>query len=103
MEEIIKRIVNIESHAKELINNAEKEKNEREKELEKKLKNLKSSLLEDANKKISTIRKKEFEDVSKELEKMEIDCLKKIEKMQRQYEENVDNWVNSLVNAVIKR
>lgn len=103
MEDIISKIIYIETLAESIIKDVEHKKVKKENELIIKLKDLKESLLSDTNKKIEITREKELKELEKHLVKMEEENLEKINEMQLQYEENIDNWVDELVDAVIKR
>jgi len=103
LEEVIKKIIYIENQAQKVMDSAEQEKLDRKNELDQSLKQLKETILDDTNKKIKTIRDAEINEVKKEAQVKEAECISRVQSIQKHYEEKCEEWANSLVEAVLKR
>ena len=101
MEEVIKKIIEIEFKAQEVIDKALAEKELDEKQNMDRIKELKVSLINDANHKVDQIREREF----LEIKEQEVEKIKKCDefviKMEENAESNMDIWVEELVKRVL--
>lgn len=103
MEEVIQKIIYIENQAQKVMDSAQQEKLDRKDELDQSLKKIKEALLQDTNKKINTIREAEINEVKKEAQVKEVECISRIEAIQKYYEENCEKWAQGLVDVVLMR
>lgn len=103
MEDVIKKIINIEAEAQKTMDSAEKEKIDRTKELEERLKVLKTKLSQDAINKVASIREKEISATKEIVKKREQACNEQLKKIQSYLDKSGEKWSEDLVKAVLMR
>ncbi|MBC7959475.1 MAG: hypothetical protein H7X94_06385 [Vallitaleaceae bacterium] len=103
MEDVIRKIIDIETEAQMIIDSAEKEKINRTNELEGRLKSLKIKLIQDAHKKVASIREKEISATNAVASQRAMDCAGKLTKIQEVLDQSGEEWSDDLVKAVLKR
>jgi|ASRM01.1.fsa_nt_gi vacuolar-type H+-ATPase subunit H len=101
MEEVIKKIIQIEEQAQSIIKEAIQEKERKEKEHEDKIQNLHETIINNAHKKVEQIREREFEEINEKKTAMEDKCQARLSRMQDNANQQMDQWVNELVNRVL--
>jgi vacuolar-type H+-ATPase subunit H len=101
MEEVIKKIIQIEEQAQSIISEAIQEKERKEKEHEDKIQNLHETIIDNAHKKVEQIRAREFEEINEKKTAMEDKCQAQLGRMQNNANQKMDQWVNELVNRVL--
>ncbi len=102
MEEVIKQIIDIEDKAQGIIDEANKEKEQKELEHKKKLEALEATIISDAKEKVKQIRAREFDEIREQEEEKVRRCDRQIVEMEKYAEDNMEKWVNDLVNRVLK-
>jgi hypothetical protein len=101
MEEVIKKIIEIEDQAQKIIDDAIEEKKAKETEHEKRLIDLEASIINDAKKKVVQVREREFLEI-KEQEEAKIEkCEIQLKKMDENAAKMMDQWVSELVKRVL--
>ncbi|WZL82285.1 hypothetical protein QBE53_04065 [Vallitaleaceae bacterium 9-2] len=101
MEEVIKKIIEIEEKAQSVINETLKEKERKEKEHEAKVQNLEETIISNAHRKVEQIREREFAEVNGKRQAMEKECEDRLDRMQSYANEKMDQWVDELVRRVL--
>jgi vacuolar-type H+-ATPase subunit H len=101
MEEVIKKIIQIEEQAQSIISEAIQEKERKEKEHEDKIQNLHETIINNAHSKVEQIRAREFEEINEKKTAMEDKCQARLGRMQDNANQKMDQWVNELVNRVL--
>lgn len=103
MEDVINKIIDIETEAQKVIDAVEKEKMDRTNELQERLKKLKIKLVQDAHNKVASIREKEIAATKELAAQRSQDCKGKLQKIQSYLDEHGEIWSEDLVKAVLKR
>jgi vacuolar-type H+-ATPase subunit H len=103
LENVVKKIIDIEKNAQQVIDDAEKEKQDKQVELERRLGILKKEIAEGAKRKVKEIRQEELNGATKEAEDIIAKCSTQIEVMEENYEKNKERWKKELVEAVLMR
>lgn len=103
MDDVIKKIIDIETKAQQIIDAAEKEKIDQSNELKEKLKNLKIKLTQDAHNKVAFLREKEISETKQIASEKANECTYKLEAIQKIFDEYGEQWSDSLVTSVLKR
>jgi len=102
MEEVIKKIIEIEETAQKLMEDTEKEKEEKKKEHQARIQALEEKIMHDAKRKVVQLREREaLENQKMTQEKIEM-CDQHLIKMAKHMKKNKDQWVEELVEAVLK-
>lgn len=101
MEDIIKQIIQIESEAQQIIDDAMVEKKKQEAEHEIKIKELREKIISDAHKKVESIKKREFAEIDEEEKAKAERCDEHILKIEAYAAEHIDEWVEDIVNRVL--
>ncbi len=101
MEEVIKKIIDIEEKAQKVVDDALEEKRLKEEEHMLKILKLEDTIVNDAKRKVEQIRIREFDEIrDKENEKI-LECDKKLQAMEQLAAKNMDQWVDELVKRVL--
>ncbi|PKM58081.1 MAG: hypothetical protein CVU98_02745 [Firmicutes bacterium HGW-Firmicutes-3] len=103
MEDVIKKIIDIEEKAQALMNHTLLEKEALIKSYEEKTIAMEKRILEEADTKIEQIRKKELSDSVAERKKIEAQCDMKMLAIEEKIRKNKEVWVEELVNQVLNR
>lgn len=103
MEEIIKKIIDIEYKAQSVIDDANQEKEKRKEALKEKLIVLEEQLISDAKRKIGQLRTRELDEAIRENVLEEEKCMASLIKMDAQKHEMEKIWKDELVTSVLKR
>lgn len=103
MEDVIKKIINIEEKARAIIEAANQEKEIKEQEFDQKLSSLEEKIMGDARKKIKQLRERELNENTEAKRVSEQKCQKKIAIIEERVVKNKDQWVSELVENVLKR
>lgn len=103
MEEIIKKIIDIEYKAQSVIDDANQEKEKRKEALKEKLVVLEEQLISDAKRKIGQLRTRELDEALRENALEEEKCTASLVKMDAQKHEMEKIWKDELVTSVLKR
>lgn len=103
MEDMIKRIVDMDKKAREITEMAEREKAESEKEIREKATQLREDYLARARRRIQINRETEQQIAQQEWEKAKSHYAEQCNRMNALYAEQGDEWVRTIVDAVIGR
>lgn len=103
LEEVIRKIISIENDAQRIMDLVEKEKQDKRVALQNELKQMQEKLVRDANHKVEEIKHMELKLLKEEANEMLKDCQRKINSMQELYDKNSDQWVDEIVQSVLKR
>lgn len=103
MEEVIKKIIYIESKAQKVVNSAEQEKADKYEDLKTRLEELEVKLNQDAKKKIDRIREMELADAKEEASAKYEGCSGRIKMIEQYYKDNREKWCSDLFKQVIER
>ena len=103
MEEIIKRIIEIENKAQKAMKSAKEEKKAKEKEFENTLIELEEKIMEEAYSKIKQIREIELDEIENQAKEEKEKCNYVLEKMEEKHRKNAEKWKNEIVSSIIKR
>ena len=103
MEDVIRRIIDIEEKAQALMKHTMQEKEALIKSYEEKTVALEKRILEEADTKIEQIRKKELSDSTNERKEAEKQCDMKIMAIEEKIKKNKEAWISDLVNQVLSR
>ena len=101
MEEVIKKIIQIEEEAQAIIDETMKEKERKEKEHEEELVHLQASIIQNAHRKVEQIRKREFDEVNSKTANMEKKCEDRLQRIEKNADMKMDGWIDELVNRVL--
>lgn len=101
MKEVIRRIIEIEESAQQIMETTKQESQEKIAQTAKALKEMEKKLLGDAQNKINQIRDRELMDCKEEMVEMKAACYEKIHQMEVKAIENEEAWVKFLVDQVI--
>jgi hypothetical protein len=101
MEEVIKKIIEIEDVAKEIMDVTLAEKEQNEKEHKDELIKLEEKLISDAQRKVRQIREREFLEIKAAEEAKVKRCDEQIIAMDHNAAKMMDTWVNELVKRVL--
>jgi ethanolamine utilization protein EutQ (cupin superfamily) len=101
MEDVIRRIIEIEDEARRIIDDSIADKKRKEKEHKERIEVLEQKIISDAKRKVEQIREREFAEIE-EKERLKVEkCSKHIQSMRQHGDENMDRWVKELVDRVI--
>lgn len=103
MEEVIRRIIQIEEDAQKLIDGAEQEIALQEKELDEKLKKIEKEYSEEAKKKLEAIKASEIALAQTEVDEKKRFCIGKLQEIEKLYSEHGEKWADSILKSVLKR
>ncbi|VDN46777.1 conserved protein of unknown function [Petrocella atlantisensis] len=103
MEEVIKRIIDIEEKAQALMDHTLEEKETLIKSYEEKMQAMEKRIIEEAETKIEQIRKKELSDSVAERKAVESQCDLKMKTIEEKIRKHKEVWVTDLVNQVLNR
>jgi hypothetical protein len=103
MEDVIKRIIDIEEKAQALMNHTLQEKEALIKGYEEKTVAMEKRIHEEAVTKIEQIRKKELSDSAAERKAIEAQCDMKMMAIEEKIKKHKEVWVTDLVNQVLNR
>ena len=103
MEDVIKRIIDIEEKAQALMNHTLQEKEALIKSYEEKTKAMEKRILEEAEMKIEQIRKKELSDSAAERKAIEDQCDLKLKAIEEKIRKHKEAWIADLVSQVLDR
>lgn len=101
MEEVIKKIIEIEDIAKDIMDTTVAEKEQKEKEHVQQLKALEDKIVSDAKKKVEQIREREFLEIKEHEEEKVRLCEERLVKMDSEAAKKMDVWVKELVDRVL--
>ncbi len=101
MEDMIKRIVDMDKKAREITEAAEREKAESEKEIREKASQLREDYLARARRRIQINRETERQIAQQEWEKTKAHYEGQLDRMNALYAERGDEWIRGIVDAVI--
>lgn len=102
MEDVVRKIIDIEEKAQKVIDSALKERVEKRAELDERLKRLKQKLIQDADIKIAQIKDMELSETRDEAEALLNKCSNRIADMESHYEQSKDEWKKMLFEAVLQ-
>lgn len=101
MQDVIKKLVDIDEKAKLYNEETKKEKNKLELEIQKETEKIHDKYLEDAKNEVENEKKKiEAEGVAK-FEKNAAKRKEQTEALKKKFDENADNWVDQIVDEVL--
>lgn len=103
LEEVIRRIIDIEKKAQDLIDSAKKEEDRKKRELSDTMQKLEEQIMKAAYRKVEQIRTREIEEAKKDAKILQNACANKLEQIEEQYEKYRDIWCEQLVDTVLKR
>lgn len=103
MEDMIRRIVDMDKKAREITEAAEREKIESEKEINEKAAQLREDYLSRARQRIQVNRETERKIAEREWEKTRTRYDEELRRMDALYAERGDEWVQAIVSAVTAR
>ncbi|MDD2362846.1 MAG: hypothetical protein PHH84_07845 [Oscillospiraceae bacterium] len=101
MENMIRRIVDMDKKAREITQAAQREKIESEKNIGKKAERLRHEALSNARRSIRDNMKLENKVLEQEWDKKKAVYDAQLEKMERLYNENGDKWVENIVQSAL--
>jgi hypothetical protein len=101
MEEVIRKIIQIELDAKKMMNDALEEKKAKEEEHNRLIKELQTNTLKRANDKIEQIRQREFQEIEESEIQKKQRCELRLRQMDAYAKENMETWVEQLVKRVL--
>lgn len=100
MEEVIKKIIQIELDAKKMMNDVLEEKKRKEQEHERIIAELRATTLKRAKDKVDQIRIREFKEIEDSEIRKKQQCELRLQQMDAYAKEHMDTWVDELVNRV---
>lgn len=103
MEDMISRIIELDKEAKESLTKAKQMKIDSEQKISDIKKQKRDEYIERARADIKTLEKEEKVKAIVRLKVIENSYKKKYNRIEKIYEENKDNWINTIVDRVIKR
>lgn len=103
MEDIIKRIINIEEKAQQIVENTAAEEKEFEETLRRKVAGLHQEIQAKADAKISQLNSQENAGDAETEAKLRASAEKSAASMRRMYEQKKDEWVDSIFSAIVGR
>ncbi|MFP4697904.1 MAG: hypothetical protein ACLFMO_04265 [Eubacteriales bacterium] len=102
MKEVIKRIIDIENGAQELLNDTEIEKEKKYKDMKNTINKMKDDYMLRADNKITQLRKQELKDAKNLADKQLQEANNQLQKIEEYANENLEEWVNKVVSAVLE-
>ncbi len=103
MEEVIRQIIDIEEQAQKIIDDALEDKRRKEEEHVAQVNELEDQLMQDAHRKVAQIREREFKEIREQQRKMQEKCKNRQEAMEKRAAQEMDKWVDNLVNRVLDK
>jgi len=101
MEEVIRKIIQIELDAKKMINDVLEEKKVKEENHNKAINQLREETFKRAKSKVEQIRLREFKEIEDSEIKKRQRCEARLQQMDAYAKEKMDIWVDELVNRVL--
>ncbi len=102
MQDLMKQIVDLDRHAREITDSAQKEKVDSEKEVVKKREQLRSNYLERARKRIAKNEPKERAAAEAEWQEKNKKNVENMKKLDDLYRKKGDQWVTEIVQRVLE-
>lgn len=102
MEDVIKRIIQIEQEAAELGRETQEKMTAQKKEQAERLAQLRETLRDKSDFKIAALRQREMQEVEEIIQKEEALCQEKVQRLQKIAENKMQEWVEKLVASIIK-
>lgn len=101
MEEVIKKIIDIEYKAQGIMDDTEVEKAQKYKELEAKIKELKEDILTQAERKVNQLWNKEIQEAKEIANKKNKELEEKLTLIEKYSNENMGEWVDRITENII--
>ncbi len=101
MEEIIKRIIEIEDKAQEIMSDARAERDGLDKRVEAKEARLRRKMSDAADKRCRELQKTERDRLGGEIARINARVGEQLSELDKKYSENKDKWVNDMVDHII--
>jgi len=102
MDDILKRIIEIEDRAQSIVRDAKEHKRNFSEEIEIEAQKMKKDIEERAERKIRQIQIQEDEYKQKKLEEIKKETSEKLNKMNQLYEMNRDKWVDAVFEMIMR-
>lgn len=103
MEDLIMKIIDIESKAQEVIRDAKKADSELDVRIKNDTRKLQEDIIKKAEAKNASLRRLEEEDADKKIEEIKADTKKHMDALEAKYDVNKEKWVNEIVSGIIGR
>lgn len=103
MENLIKKILNIENIAQNIINEAEAEEKNIEDKLVDEIKQLEEDIIKKQNRKIEQLKERELNEARLEADKNNENINSKLQDMESISNTNMQRWINEVVTSIIER
>lgn len=101
--EVIKKIINMEEKAQQIIDSARNEEASINKNLQDDINKMEEEIVFKQKRKISQLTEHELNEAKNEALKNEQETKEKISKMEEYADKNIENWCKELVTSIIKR
>lgn len=101
MEEVVRRILQIEETAQETMNQAIQDKKEKEDAHQKRLSELQARINREAERKVRELREMELAEAQQKSEQISRDCSVRIEEMEQLSRQNMENWIEAVTKAIL--
>ncbi len=103
MEDVIKKIIEIEEKAQRILDEVAKEKEHKYEEHQKTIHTMEEKTTQNAHRKVREIRERELKEVNEKKQAMEEACAKQWQQMDVYSQEHMEQWVQELINHVLDR
>ena len=103
MEDLIMKIIDIESKAQEVICDAKKADSELDARIKNDTRKLQEDITKKAEAKNASLRRLEEEDADKKIEEITAETKKHMDSLEAKYNANKEKWVNEIVSGIIGR
>lgn len=103
MEELLKKIIEIEKHAQNLVAEGITEKDNMYEATRNEIENIKSNILEMADQKIGELKAKSQRDAEEKLNQINSNKMQKMKMIEDVFNQNRDQWENQIFSRIIGR
>jgi hypothetical protein len=101
LEEVIKKIIDIEYKAQGIMDDTEEEKTQKYKELEAKINDLKEDILTQAEEKVNQLWDREIQEAKEIAQQKNKELVKKLDSIEKYANENKGEWVDRITENII--
>lgn len=102
LEEVIKKIIDIEHKAQSLVSDTKNEKEEKIKAMKNKILDMEKELLIKTDKKVKQLEKREIQEAREYAEKKNIETEKKLKDIEQFARDNIESWIQDIYFKVIE-